>query len=66
MAHTSTPAARVRAARKELDGRLVRRRVALRAKEQDVAQALRVIRDAAKRGDPKALAVIAICVSPFT
>lgn len=66
MARASMPAARVRAAREALDGRLAQRHAVLDAKRQDVAQALRVIRDAAKRGDPKALAVIAICVSPFT
>ena len=54
------------AARKRLNERAVARRAVLRAKERDVVQALKVIRDAAKRGDPKALAVIAICVSPFT
>lgn len=41
----SFAAGRVRAARKELDGQLARRRAAIRAKGLDVAQALRVIRD---------------------
>lgn len=59
-------AARVAAARKRLDATLAERRAVVRAKERDVAEALRVIRDAARRGDPKALAVIAFCVSPFT
>lgn len=61
-----TSVARVRDARKALDGRLVDRRAAMKARQRDVMQALRTIRDAARRGDPKALAVIAICVSPFT
>lgn len=61
-----TPAdiARARAARERLDARLVERRAVLKAKEKDVRKALRVIRDAAKRGDPQALAVIAFCISP--
>lgn len=62
-----TPRADIaRAARERLSKRADERRAVLRAKERDVAQALRVIRDAARRGDPKALAVIALCVSPFT
>jgi hypothetical protein len=56
----------VAAARKRLDTRLDQRRAMLKAREKDVVRALRIIRDAARRGDPKALAVIAFCVSPFT
>lgn len=57
--------ASARQVKAQLDARVLRRRAILKANEKDVLEALRVIRDAAKRGDPKALGVIAFCVSPF-